>query len=89
MCRQHLWLKMSRILSARRPTCACSLFTGTVAAACSQRIAGVFDQYLAFIALEAGLFSLGLPDAYLQLNDPGAKDTQIEVMPLLTVHLGL
>ena len=42
----------------------------------------MFDQFLAFIALEAGLFSLGLPDAYLQLNDPGAKDTQIEVPSL-------
>lgn len=72
----------------RGQCCMCSL-AGTVADACSQRIAAVFDQYLAFIALEAGLFSLGLPDAYLQLNDPGAKDTQIEVRPSLTLHLGL
>ena len=40
--------------------------------------AQVFDQYLSFVALEAGLFSLSLPDSYLQLNDPAAQDTQIE-----------
>jgi len=38
----------------------------------------VFDQYLSFVALEAGLFSLSMPDSYLQLNDPAAQDTQIE-----------
>ena len=38
----------------------------------------MFDQYLSFVALEAGLFSLSLPDSYLQLNDPAAQDTQIE-----------
>lgn len=43
----------------------------------------MYDQYLAFIALEPGLFSLGLPDVYLQLNDPGAVDTQIEARPQL------
>ncbi|GMH40349.1 hypothetical protein BSKO_08253 [Bryopsis sp. KO-2023] len=42
------------------------------------KIAKVHDQYLAFVSLEKGLFSLGLPDCYMQLNDPGAKDTQIE-----------
>ena len=38
----------------------------------------MFDQYLSFVALEAGLFSLSMPDSYLQLNDPAAQDTQIE-----------
>jgi hypothetical protein len=38
----------------------------------------VFDQYLSFVALEAGLFSLSMPDSYLELNDPAAQDTQIE-----------
>ena len=47
---------------------------------CAQRISKVFDQYLAFIALESGMFSLGLPNTYLQLNDPAARDTQIEVL---------
>ena len=46
---------------------------------CVQRIAKVHDQHLSFIALEAGLFSLGLPNSYLAINDPGANDTQIEV----------
>lgn len=46
---------------------------------CSQRVAKVFDQYLSFLALEARLFSLGLRDTYLQLNDPKAQDTQVQV----------
>ena len=40
------------------------------------------DQYLSFIALEGRLFSLGLPNSYLQLNDPKAQDTQIQVRML-------
>lgn len=39
----------------------------------------VFDQYTAFVALEPTLFSLGLPEAYVDLNDPTARDYQIEV----------
>jgi len=38
----------------------------------------VFDQYLAFAALESGLFSLAQPQSYLALNDPTAKDTDVE-----------
>ena len=56
-----------------------TLASNTVASQCVQRIAKVYDQYLSFVALEAGLFSLGLPDMYVQLNDPQAQDTQIEV----------
>ena len=52
---------------------------GAVERQCVQRIAKVHDQHLSFIALEAGLFSLGLPNSYLAINDPGANDTQIEV----------
>ena len=55
------------------------LASNTVASQSVQRIAKVYDQYLSFIALEPSLFSLGMPDAYLQLNDPQAQDTQIEV----------
>jgi hypothetical protein len=55
------------------------LLAGLVQANCPQRIAKVHDQYLSFIALEGRLFSLGLPDSYLQLNDPKAQDTQIQV----------
>lgn len=39
----------------------------------------MYDQYSSFIALEGRLFSLGLQDTYLQLNDPKARDTQIQV----------
>lgn len=56
-----------------------TLASNTVAAQCVQRIAKIYDQYMSFIALEAGLFSLGIPDTYLQLNDPQAQDTHIEV----------
>ena len=55
---------------------------GAVAASCVQRIAKVHDQYLSFVALEAGLFSLGLPSSYLELNDPAAGESQIEVKAL-------
>ena len=51
---------------------------GCVRTGCSQRIAKVFDQYLSFIALEGRLFSLGLRETYLQLNDPRAQDTQVQ-----------
>ena len=37
------------------------------------------SQYLSFMSLENNLFSLGLPDTYVQLNDPTAQDQQIEV----------
>lgn len=42
------------------------------------RLRQVFDQYLSFVSLESGLFTLGLPTSYLDLNDPGARDTQVE-----------
>ncbi|KAL4519913.1 hypothetical protein Ndes2526B_g01526 [Nannochloris sp. 'desiccata'] len=42
------------------------------------RIARVYDQHSQFASLEQGLFTLGLPSTYLQLNDPGAQDTGIE-----------
>lgn len=63
-----------------------TLASNTVASQCVQRIAKVYDQYLSFVALEAGLFSLGLPDMYVQLNDPQAQDTQIEVRHHLSEH---
>ena len=37
----------------------------------------MFDQYLAFAALEAGVFSLAQPGSYLALNDPTLQDTQV------------
>lgn len=44
----------------------------------SIRVAQVYDQHTNFISLEPGLFSLGMPNAYLDLNDPKARDTMIE-----------
>lgn len=38
----------------------------------------MFDQYLAFAALEAGMFSLAQHGSYLALNDPVLRDTQVE-----------
>lgn len=55
------------------------LATGAVKANAVGRIAKLYDEYLSFIALEPTCFSLGLPDSYLSLNDPTAKDSQIEV----------
>ncbi|GBF90033.1 hypothetical protein Rsub_02741 [Raphidocelis subcapitata] len=51
---------------------------GAVASGNLGRVARVYDQYAAFIALEPGLFSLGLPGSYVELNDPAARDSQIE-----------
>jgi hypothetical protein len=50
-----------------------------VKADCLPKISKVFDQYLNFIALEKGMFSLSQPKSYVQLNDPTAKDTDVEV----------
>jgi sec1 family domain-containing protein 1 len=55
------------------------LAAGVVKASALPRIGKIFDQYLSFIALESNLFSLGLPHAYLDLNHPAARDSQIEV----------
>ena len=54
------------------------LATAVVKTGHAGKITKLFDQYLSFVALEPGLFSLGLPDTYLQLNDPTANDNQIE-----------
>ena len=45
---------------------------------CMQRVAKLYDQNLAFVSLEKDLFSLMLPRAYVSLNDPSARDTEIE-----------
>ncbi|KAG2499041.1 hypothetical protein HYH03_003226 [Edaphochlamys debaryana] len=54
------------------------LAAGVVKGGCMSRVSKLYDQYLAFIALEPTLFSLGLPDAYLELNNPQARDYEIE-----------
>ena len=43
-------------------------------------VARVCDQCLGFVTLEQRLFSLGLPRAFVQLNDPGANDKDIEAL---------
>jgi sec1 family domain-containing protein 1 len=45
--------------------------------AAAQRVARVADQYLDFVCLEEGLFSLAQPRAYVALNDPAAADADI------------
>ncbi|KAL4448182.1 hypothetical protein ABPG75_005401 [Micractinium tetrahymenae] len=54
------------------------LAAGVVASNSAARVARVYDQHGQFMSLEGGLFSLSLPDTYLQLNDPQAQDSQIE-----------
>lgn len=39
---------------------------GVVASSAAARVAKVYDQHDQFLSLEGGLFSLGLPDTYLQ-----------------------
>lgn len=55
------------------------LASGAVKEKAVGKINKIFDEYLSFVALEPTMFSLGLPDCYLCLNDPQAKDAQIEV----------
>lgn len=54
------------------------LAMSAVQAAAEEKIAKVYDQYISFLSLDAGLFSLGLPNTYLELNDPSAQDFHIE-----------
>lgn len=54
------------------------LASAVTASGAAARIARVYDQHSQFISLEQGLFTLGLPHTYLQLNDPGAQDLAIE-----------
>jgi hypothetical protein len=53
------------------------LAEGVVAGGAAARVARVHDQHNQFVSLEGGLFSLGLPDTYLQLNDPRAHDSAV------------
>ncbi|XP_062205478.1 SEC1 family transport protein SLY1-like [Phragmites australis] len=65
-----------------------------LAAACAaspgsaHRVARVADQYLDFVCLEEGLFSLAQPRAYIALNDPAAADADIAAL-VDAVALGL
>ncbi|KAL3693252.1 hypothetical protein R1sor_006903 [Riccia sorocarpa] len=50
---------------------------GTLKQDCLHRIAKVYDQYLEFITLENGLFSLSQPDTYVRLNDPSVEEKDV------------
>jgi hypothetical protein len=56
------------------------LATGTLKSDSLQRIAKVYDQYLEFVTLENGMFSLAQPLSYVQLNDPAAQDQDVEAV---------
>lgn len=56
--------------------------------ACAGRVARVADQYIDFVCLEDGLFSLAQPRAYVALNDPAAADADITAL-VDAVALGL
>lgn len=56
------------------------LAAGTLKSDCIHRIGKVYDQYLEFVTLENGMFSLAQPSTYVQLNDPKAQDKDIEAI---------
>jgi hypothetical protein len=55
-------------------------------------VARVVEQHLAFVSLEPRCFSLGLPRAFVQLNDPAAAEKDIQARcrrcPRLSVARG-
>lgn len=59
-------------------SCLENLAMGTLKGDCAQRITKVYDQYLNFVSLEHGMFSLAQPQTYVQLNDPKAQDKDVE-----------
>ncbi|KAF7063338.1 hypothetical protein CFC21_069864 [Triticum aestivum] len=64
------------------------LAAATAASRSAHRVARVADQYLDFVCLEDGLFSLAQPRAYVALNDPAAADSDITSL-VEAVALGL
>jgi sec1 family domain-containing protein 1 len=59
---------------------------GMVKAATPTVVAKVFDQHLAFIALEQNLFTLALADSYVQLNDSKATEKQLDIAVAAVVN---
>lgn len=53
------------------------LANGAAREGVAARISQVYDQYLQYIALEPGLFSLGLPRTYAVLNNPSSTEDEI------------
>lgn len=62
------------------------LASETVKADCMGKLACVFDEYLDFLTLERGMFSLGMLKTYVRLNDPSARDTDVEVRAAYTLR---
>ncbi|KAG8087646.1 hypothetical protein GUJ93_ZPchr0010g10593 [Zizania palustris] len=60
----------------------------TAASRSAHRVARVADQYLDFVCLEEGLFSLAQPRAYVALNDPAAAEANITAL-IDAIALGL
>eukprot|EP00250_Pteridium_aquilinum_P001356 c11563_g3_i1 orf=94-1920(-) len=56
------------------------LAAGTLKGDCAHRISKVYDQYLNFVTLDHGMFSLAQPQTYVQLNDPKAQDKDVEAV---------
>lgn len=54
------------------------LAAGSVKANAAGKVAKVFDQYVDFVSLAEDIFSLAQKDAYVALNDPTAKDADVE-----------
>jgi hypothetical protein len=54
------------------------LAAGSVKANAAGKVAKVFDQYADFVSLSEDIFSLAQRDAYVALNDPTAKDADVE-----------
>jgi hypothetical protein len=54
------------------------LATGLVEGNAAGRVVQVFDQFTRFVSLDDGMFSLGLPNTYFELNDPKSNDIIIE-----------
>lgn len=55
-----------------------SLAKQLVASGSAHRVSKVFDQFLAFTAVEPQMFSLEHEGSYLTLNDPTSRDTAVE-----------
>uniref|UniRef100_A0A0E0D3R9 SEC1 family transport protein SLY1 n=1 Tax=Oryza meridionalis TaxID=40149 RepID=A0A0E0D3R9_9ORYZ len=64
------------------------LASATAASRSAHRVARVADQYLDFVCLEEGLFSLAQPRAYVALNDPAAAEADITAL-VDAIALGL
>uniref|UniRef100_A0ACD5WWH7 Uncharacterized protein n=1 Tax=Avena sativa TaxID=4498 RepID=A0ACD5WWH7_AVESA len=64
------------------------LASATASSRSAHRVARVADQYLDFVCLENGLFSLAQPRAYVALNDPASADADIAAL-VDAITLGL